>query len=82
MLRASRSSDNLVSEEPPSLVDALVTEHDDVTGSHRWAERCDRELKDVSAVQDEVSLAIVAIPVAQVNKVEAERTLLKPPETW
>ena len=55
---------------------------DAVTGAHRWAERYDRELKDVFAVQDEVSLAIVAILVAQVNKAEAERTLLKPPETW
>jgi adenylate cyclase len=55
---------------------------DAVTGTHRWAERYDRELKDVFAVQDEVSLAIVAILVAQVNKAEAERTLLKPPATW
>ena len=55
---------------------------DAVTGAHRWAERYDRELKDVFAVQDEVSRTIVAILVAQVNKAEAERTLLKPPATW
>jgi adenylate cyclase len=55
---------------------------DAVTGAHRWAERYDRELRDVFAVQDEVSWAIVAILVAQVNKAEAERTLLKPPATW
>jgi adenylate cyclase len=55
---------------------------DAVTGAHRWAERYDRELKDVFAVQDEVSQAIVAILVAHVNKAEAERTLLKPPATW
>ncbi len=55
---------------------------DAVTGAHRWGERYDRELKDVFAVQDEVSRAIVAILVAQVNKAEAERTLLKPPATW
>ena len=55
---------------------------DAVTGAHRWAERYDRELKDVFAVQDEVSRVIVAILVAQVNKAEAERTLLKPPATW
>jgi len=55
---------------------------DAVTGTHRWGERYDRELKDVFAVQDEVSRAIVAILVAQVNKAEAERTLLKPPATW
>jgi len=55
---------------------------DAVTGAHRWAERYDRELKDVFAVQDEVSRAIVALLVAHVSKAEAERTLLKPPETW
>jgi TolB-like protein len=55
---------------------------DAVTGAHRWTERYDRELKDVFAVQDEVSGAIVAILVAHVNEAEAERTLLKPPETW
>ena len=55
---------------------------DAVTGAHRWAERYDRELKDVFAVQDEVSWAIVANLVAHVNKAEAERTLLKPPATW
>jgi adenylate cyclase len=55
---------------------------DAVTGAHRWAERYNRELKDVFAVQDEVSRAIVAILVAQVDKAEAERALLKPPTTW
>jgi adenylate cyclase len=55
---------------------------DAVTGAHRWAERYDRELKDIFAVQDEVSRAIVAILVAHVKKAEAERTLLKPPATW
>jgi adenylate cyclase len=55
---------------------------DAVTGAHRWAERYDRELKDVFAGQDEVSRAIVAVLLAHVNKTEAERTLLKPPATW
>jgi adenylate cyclase len=55
---------------------------DAVTGGHRWGERYDRELKDVFAVQDEVSRAIVALLVAHVNKAEVERTLLRPPATW
>ena len=55
---------------------------DAVTGAHRWAERYDRELKDVFAVQDEVSRAIVAILIAHVNKAEIERTINKRPETW
>jgi adenylate cyclase len=48
----------------------------------RVEQRYDRELRDVFAVQDEVSRAIVAILVAHVNKAEAERTLLKPPAIW
>jgi adenylate cyclase len=55
---------------------------DTTTGSHRWAERFDRELHDVFAVQDEVARAIVAILAAHVNKAETERTLLKPPASW
>jgi adenylate cyclase len=52
------------------------------TGGHLWAERYDRELTNVFAIQDEVARAIVAILAAHVNKAEAERTLLKPPTSW
>src|SRR5262245_52719939 len=55
---------------------------DAMTGIHRWAERYDRQVEDVFAVQDEVARTIVAILVAHVNKAEIERTLNKPPETW
>jgi adenylate cyclase len=55
---------------------------DSGTGAHRWAERYDRELKDVFAIQDEVARTIAAVLAAHVNKAEAERTLLKPPATW
>jgi adenylate cyclase len=55
---------------------------DATTGAHCWAERYDRELSDVFAVQDEVTRTIVAILAAHVNKAEAERTLLKPPASW
>jgi adenylate cyclase len=55
---------------------------DAATGAHRWAERYDRELSDVFAVQDEVARTIVAILAAHVNKAETERTLLKPPAAW
>src|SRR5262249_28834646 len=57
------------------LIDAL-------TGAHRWAERYDRELHDVFAVQDEVVRAIVATLTAHVNRAETERGLLKPPAAW
>jgi adenylate cyclase len=55
---------------------------DAVTGVHRWAERYDRELSNVFAVQDEVTRTIVAVLVTHLNKAEAERTLLKPAATW
>jgi len=55
---------------------------DATTGAHCWAERYDRRLEDVFAVQDEVARTIAAVLVAQVNKVESDRTLLKPPATW
>jgi adenylate cyclase len=55
---------------------------DAVTGGHRWAERYDRELRDVFAVQDEVARAIVTIIAAHVNRAEIERALLKPPTAW
>jgi len=55
---------------------------DAVTGAHRWADRYDRELVDVFAVQDEVARAIVAILAAHVKRAEIERALLKPPAAW
>ena len=55
---------------------------DSGTGTHRWAERYDRELMDLFQIQDEVARTIAAILAAHVNKAEAERTLLKPPAAW
>jgi adenylate cyclase len=55
---------------------------DAMTGSHRWAERYDRELHDAFAVQDEMARAIVTILAAHVNRAERERALLKPPAAW
>jgi adenylate cyclase len=55
---------------------------DATTGTHRWAERYDRRLEDVFAVQDEVARTIVGLLAAHVNKAEIERSLLKLPATW
>jgi adenylate cyclase len=57
------------------LIDAL-------TATHYWAERYDRELDDIFAVQDELARAIATILVAHVSRAEAERTFLKPPTSW
>src|SRR5262249_43947425 len=55
---------------------------DAATAAHRWAERYDRELDDIFAIQDELARAIATVLVAHINKAEAERTLLKPPAGW
>ena len=55
---------------------------DAATGGHRWAERYDRALADIFAVQDEVVSTIVAILAAHVRMAEAERTRTKPPNGW
>jgi adenylate cyclase len=55
---------------------------DAVTGANRWAERYDRQLDDVIAVQDDVSRTVATLLAAHVNKAEIERALNKPPETW
>ena len=55
---------------------------DAVSGTHRWAERYDRELKDALAVQDEVVRTIVSVLQVRVIEAEAERALLKPPAAW
>ena len=55
---------------------------DAVTGAHRWAERYDREIESVFAVQDEMARTIATILAAHVNKAEIERTINKAPETW
>jgi adenylate cyclase len=55
---------------------------DATTAAHLWAERYNRELEDVFAVQDEIACTIGPILAAHVNKAEIERTLSKPPTTW
>jgi adenylate cyclase len=55
---------------------------DAASGAHLWAERYDREVSDVFAVQDEVTRAIVTVLAGYLNMAEAERALLKPPAAW
>jgi len=54
--------------------------NDVTTGSHLWAERYDRELADVFAVQDEIAEAIVAAIEPQLYRAEHRRARRKPPE--
>ena len=54
--------------------------NDVVTGGHIWAERYDRDLADVFAVQDEITEAIVAAIEPQIYAAENFRARRKPPE--
>jgi adenylate cyclase len=50
------------------------------TGNHIWAERYDRAVEDVFAVQDEITSAVVTTIVPAVADAELRRVLRKPPE--
>ena len=51
------------------------------TNSHLWAERYDRDLADVFAVQDEITEAIVAAIEPQLYAAENFRAQRKPPDS-
>jgi TolB-like protein/Tfp pilus assembly protein PilF len=51
------------------------------SGSHIWAERYDRELTEIFAVQDEVTAAIVATIAPEIGQSEIERAKRRPPES-
>jgi adenylate cyclase len=50
------------------------------TGNHLWAERYDRKLEDMFAVQDEVTEAIVAAIAPEIGEVERKRAQRKAPD--
>src|SRR5206468_5357847 len=54
---------------------------DSVNGTHLWAERYDRDLEDIFAVQDEVVRTVVATVVGRVEVAGAQFAKRKPPET-
>jgi TolB-like protein len=54
--------------------------NDVATGSHLWAERYDRDLADVFAVQDEITEAVVAAIEPQLYAAENFRARRKSPE--
>jgi len=54
---------------------------DATTDAHLWAERYDRELHDIFAVQDEVTLAIVTAIEPALGSAERERAHRKPTES-
>ena len=55
---------------------------DAITGRHVWAERYDRDMQDVFAVQDEITEAIAAAVAPQFVSAEAGRIERKRPENF
>jgi len=53
---------------------------DSASGNHVWAERYDRDLSDIFALQDEMTQTIVAAIEPELGSVERERARRKPPE--
>jgi adenylate cyclase len=55
---------------------------DAVTQSHLWAERYDRDIQDIFAVQDEVARIVVAMVEGRVAASAAEHARRKPTRDW
>ncbi len=58
---------------------------DAISGAHVWAERYDRDLSDIFAVQEEIAANVVGIIEPALAEAEQQRVLRKPPErldTW
>jgi TolB-like protein/Tfp pilus assembly protein PilF len=54
---------------------------DGETGNHLWAERYDRALADIFAVQDEITQTVVGALQPELTRSEVERARRKPPES-
>ena len=51
------------------------------TGNHIWAERYDRDLEDIFAVQDDITQTVVGAIAPELSLAEQERARRKPPES-
>ena len=50
------------------------------TGAHVWADRYDRDLSDIFAVQDEITASVTGVIEPALAEAEQQRVLRKPPE--
>jgi adenylate cyclase len=50
------------------------------TGNHLWAERYDRDLADIFAVQDEITQAVTIAIAPAIADAELRRAIRKPPD--
>jgi adenylate cyclase len=53
---------------------------DAMSGAHVWADRCDRDLSDIFAVQDEITASVAGVIEPALAEAEQQRVLRKPPE--
>jgi len=53
---------------------------DAATGTHLWAERYDRDLTDIFAVQDDITSRVVAAIEPALSRAESQRVIAKRPE--
>ncbi len=53
---------------------------DAVTGAHLWAERYDRDLSNIFALQDEIAASVAGVIEPALAAAEQQRVLRKPPE--
>ncbi len=53
---------------------------DAISGAHVWADRYDRQLDDIFAVQDEITAAVAAAIAPAIVDAEQHRAVRKPPE--
>ena len=53
---------------------------DAISGTHVWAERYDRDLSDIFAVQDEITASVAGVIEPALAEAEQQRVLRKPPE--
>ncbi len=67
-----KSGDNL--RITGQLVDTTI-------GAHVWAERYDRKIEDIFALQDEMTISIVGAIVPSLRRAEAERVKRKRPDS-
>ena len=51
------------------------------TGKHVWAERYDRDVADIFAVQDEIADAVTIAAAPAIDQAERQRAMRRPPES-
>ena len=61
-------------------VRVTATLSDATTGVQLWADRYDGEVKDVFAVQDDITQKVVGTLAIKIDDIERQRSLAKPPE--